>query len=257
MSHSDRDTGVERVCYVYGVVPADVELDEDVQGVAEPPARVQVIRRGRVAGLVSEIGVDRPLGRPDDLVAHKQVLDMVAAVAPVLPMRFGAVAPSAEVVADEFLDAHQDELAADLDDIEGYAEYVLHGRYDPDALLAAVLQENPAAARLRDAIHGVPEDQSRDARIQLGEFIEQAVEAKRQADTETIKRELEPYAREVIVRDPTHEDDAIYLAVLAETGRSDELEQFAEDLADRWDGWITPRLLGPMAAYDFVAAPEA
>ncbi|NUR47462.1 MAG: GvpL/GvpF family gas vesicle protein [Hamadaea sp.] len=254
---SDRDTGQGRVCYVYGVVPADVEIDEEVRGVAAPPARVQVIRRGRVAGLVSEIDRDRPLGRPDDLVAHKQVLDMVAAVAPVLPMRFGAVAPSAEVIADELLDAHQDELAADLDDIEGYAEYVLHGRYDSEALLAAVLQENPAAARLRDALHGVPEEQSRDARIRLGEFIGQAVEAKRKADTETVMRELQPLAREMSVRDPTHEDDAIYLAVLAETGRSGDLEQYAEDLAHRWDGWITPQLLGPMAAYDFVAAPEA
>jgi len=257
MAHSDRDAGRQSVCYVYGVVPADVEIDEDVRGVSAPPARVQVIRRGRVGVLVSQIDGGRPLGRPDDLVAHKELLDMVAAVAPVLPMRFGAVADSPDAVADQLLSAHEDELAADLENLEGYAEYVLHGRYEPEAVLAAVLQENPAAARLRDAIHGAPEEEARDARIRLGEFIGQAVEAKRQADTEAVVRELEPYAQQVRVREPTHEDDAMYLAVLAETSRSGEIEQYARELAERWDGWISVRLLGPMAAYDFVRAPEA
>lgn len=256
MSGSDRGGG-QQVCYVYGVVPADVELDEEVRGVSAPPARVQVIRKGRVAALVSDVDGHRPLGRPDDLVAHKQVLDMVAAVAPVLPMRFGAVAASAGDVADRMLDAHEDELAEDLDALEGAAEYILHGRYEPQALLAGILSRNPAAARLRDAIHDLPEEQSRDARIRLGEFIGQAVEAERNADTEKVVQELRPYVRELTIRPPTHEDDAMYIAILADNARAKKIERYARDLADRSADRLTVRLLGPMAAYDFVTAPES
>lgn len=33
------------------------------------------------------------------------------------------------------------------------------------------------------------------------------------------------------------------------------MEQAIEDLARGWDGRIEVRLLGPMAAYDFIATP--
>ena len=42
-------------CYVYGIVPADVESAADVPGVGDPPARVQLIRQGGLAALVSEV----------------------------------------------------------------------------------------------------------------------------------------------------------------------------------------------------------
>src|SRR5437879_5718571 len=93
-------------CYVYGVVPADVELGADLTGVGEDGGRVSLVRRGDVAALVSEVDVDRPLGRPEDLVAHERILDAVAAGAPVLPFRFGAVMTGTGEVGDELLDAH-------------------------------------------------------------------------------------------------------------------------------------------------------
>jgi hypothetical protein len=256
MSHSaDQDTRQTTACYVYGVIPADVEVDDDVRGVADPPARVQVVRRGRVAALVSKIAVEDPLGKPEDLVAHDRVLNLVVAAAPVLPMRFGAVATSTDVVATELLDAHHDELAATLDDLEGHAEYIIHGRYDGDAILTEVLRENPAAMRLRDRIHDLPDEQTTDARVRLGEFIAQAIESKRRDDTDTILRALEPYAVDVRVRDPSHEDDAIYVALLAETARQSDIEGVIGRLAEPWEGRISLRLLGPLAAFDFVAVP--
>ncbi|WP_198602342.1 GvpL/GvpF family gas vesicle protein, partial [Rhodococcus opacus] len=80
-----RTTGV----YVYGIVPADVEAEDDAVGVDD--SRVSTVRHGDIAALVSEISVDRPIGKPADLQAHAHLLDGVARVAPVLPLRFGAV----------------------------------------------------------------------------------------------------------------------------------------------------------------------
>jgi len=44
-----------RGCYVYGIVPHDVEPAPGAKGVGDPPARVQVVRHGGIAALVSEI----------------------------------------------------------------------------------------------------------------------------------------------------------------------------------------------------------
>jgi len=61
-----------------------------------------------------------------------------------------------------------------------------------------------------------------------------------------------------VVREPTHELDAVHVAFLVEADGESEMERAIEDLARDWEGRVDVRLLGPMAAYDFVgsALPE-
>src|SRR5262245_63735135 len=86
---------------VYGIVPADVQVEDDAQGIAG--ASVDVIREGDIAALVSPIKADHAIGKPEDLQAHAELLDGTASVAPVLPLRFGAVMTDTESVAQELL----------------------------------------------------------------------------------------------------------------------------------------------------------
>jgi hypothetical protein len=55
-----------------------------------------------------------------------------------------------------------------------------------------------------------------------------------------------------VVRPPTHELDAVYAAFLVETDKADALRQTVEQLATEWGDRIELRLVGPLAAYDFV-----
>jgi Gas vesicle synthesis protein GvpL/GvpF len=61
------------------------------------------------------------------------------------------------------------------------------------------------------------------------------------------------------VQEPAHELDAGNVAFLIDTSREKDIEQVAGDLAEKWEGRVELRLLGPMAAYDFVGniEPEA
>ncbi|HEY7262861.1 MAG TPA: GvpL/GvpF family gas vesicle protein [Trebonia sp.] len=54
--------------YVYGIVPADVELTADVRAVGAPPGRL--VRHGVLAALASEVELARRIGTPEDLRAH-------------------------------------------------------------------------------------------------------------------------------------------------------------------------------------------
>ena len=69
-----------------------------ISGVGDPPGEVRIVRHRDLAALVSDIDPDLPLGRPDDLVAHEELLDASAADVPVLPLRFGSVVTSDEAV---------------------------------------------------------------------------------------------------------------------------------------------------------------
>lgn len=242
--------------YLYGILPGDIELTSDMTGVGDPPGEVRVVRSGDLAALVSEVDVSGPLGSPDDLAAHKEILDASAADAPVLPMRFGAVVASEDAVTRELLDEHHDEFARALAELDGKAQYVVKGRYVEQAILHEVLSENQDAARLRDEIRGAGGDATRQARIQLGEIVNDAVARKREKDTHALGRAMAGHCEASLVRDPTHELDAVHVAFLVRVEQEKEIERAVKDLGEQWDGRVELRLLGPMAAYDFVAATE-
>jgi hypothetical protein len=240
--------------YVYGIIPADVEVEQGTTGVGDPPGEVRAVRQGDIAALVSDVELDRPLGRPEDLVTHEELLDASAADVPVLPLRFGAVVTDDDAVARELLEPHHDEFAQALQGLDGRAEFIVKGRYDESAIMREVLSENDEAASLHEQIKGTSEDATRDARIRLGEIISDAIGAKREHDTRVVGDALADHVEASVIREPTHELDAVSAAFLAETGKAGDLEQALQGLARDWDGRVELRLMGPLAPYDFVAA---
>ena len=146
---------------------------------------------------------------------------------------------------------YEEAFAAALADVEGRAQYVVKGRYVEQAVLAEALAEIPEAARLARLIRGQNPDATRQARIRLGEIINKAITAKRTADTRALGEVVAPHCVASVVREPTHELDAVHVALLAEITRQDDLDQALSDLASDWEGRIEIRLLGPQAPYDF------
>lgn len=252
-SVAQTESGQRTAIYVYGIAPADVETTDQAQGVGEPPARVEVIAHDEVAALVSEIPVDHGLGTPADFSAHARLLDATAAAMPVLPLRFGAVLADRQSVTDELLAPNHDEFAQALRLLEGREEYIVKGRYDESAILRELLDENAAAERLRQAIEGAPEDATRNERIQLGEILTRAISAKREQDTASLVEALRPLELDAALRAATHERDAVYVAYLVDTDKRDAFQQAVDDWAERQHGRIDLNVLGPVAAYDFVA----
>ncbi|HET6192801.1 MAG TPA: GvpL/GvpF family gas vesicle protein [Trebonia sp.] len=246
----------QTVVYVYGILPGDVDVEPGATGVGNPPGEVRLVRHRDLAALVSDIDPGQPLGRPEDLVAHEELLDASAADVPVLPLRFGAVVASDDAVAEELLGPHHDEFSAALQQLEGHAEYVVKGRYVEDAVLRQVLAEDPQAAQLAGQIRDADPDATRELRIQLGEIVSNAIAVRREDDTRTLGDAVTGLAAASLVRPPTHELDAVYTALLVESSAVPDLEQAVQRLASDWDGVIELRLIGPMAAYDFVAAAD-
>ena len=257
MSASTREksrpgTGQQTGVYVYGIVPGDVKLNSGVHGVGDPPGEIRLIRSGDLAALVSEVDITKPLGTPEDLQAHQEILDATVTDAPVLPSRFGAVLTNEEAVAKELLEANHDEFAAALRQLEGRVEYIVRGRYAEQAILDEILSEDSKAARLRDRIRGADPDATRELRIQLGEIVNNTVANKRQADTRLLVFAMKDHCVLSVVRVATNELDAVYVAFLIETGEAGELERVVRDFSDRWQGRVELHIHGPMAPYDFV-----
>ena len=153
-----------------------------------------------------------------------------------LPLRFGTVMATRDAVAGELLAVYQEAFAAALKQAEGRAQI-------------------PEAARLAEQIRGKDPNATRHGRIRLGSVISNAIMAKRNADTRALAEIMAPHCVATVVREPTHELDAVHLALLAEITRQADLEQVLSDLASNWEGRVEMRLLGPQAPYDFTPNP--
>lgn len=244
---TDQATGI----FVYGVVPADIEPTAEAKGVGDPPGEVTAVLHGDIAALVSQVRLDRPLGRSDDLIAYERLLDTTATVTPVLPVRFGTVLADVDGVTD-MLDTHHDEFLGALHDLDGSIEYIVRARYVEQALLTEVLTENPEAMRLRESLADQPEELTVDLRIRLGEIVTNALEAKGNADTQLLVDTLEPFSEQLVVRQAAHEMDVGSVAMLVRFTRHNEVQDAVAKLAEEWSDRATVRLLGPLAPYDFV-----
>lgn len=235
---------------VYGVVEADRQVPEGLAGVGEQP--VELIRHGRVAAAVGPVALDRPVARKDDLVAYGHVVDALAADGPVAPVQFGSVLPDAEAVVHDVLEPQHDVFAELLEELAGRRQYTLRATYVRDVMLAEVVAADPEIRRLREQTRDVPEELSYGSRVRLGELVAAAVEDRRGVDAEALLEAVLPLTVDHRLRPAGGMDDVLDVALLVDDERVDELVERLEGLAEAVHERIRLRLVGPVAAYDFV-----
>jgi Gas vesicle synthesis protein GvpL/GvpF len=238
--------------YVYGLVSTGTDLPEGLTGLG-PTGRVWMVEHRDVAAVVGDVPEDRPLGTRDDLLAHERVVDGVAAVAPILPMRFPAVVEERGVT-EELLEPHHDRFTADLAELEGRVQFTLKGRYVEDAVVREVVEGDEEIGALRERVRELPEDASYYDRVRLGELVVAALEERREQESAQLLARLEPFAVATVPHTPANPDELVDAAFLVERARQREFEDAVEDLGRDLDGRVKMRLLGPLAPYDFVTA---
>ena len=95
--------------WVYGVVPADADLEE-VESRDDLPD-VWLVESGELAAIVGDAPEDDPKETRNRALAHAHVLGAAVRDAPVVPMRFGIMCPSDDDVASGILDDRHDQLS--------------------------------------------------------------------------------------------------------------------------------------------------
>lgn len=237
--------------YVYGVVrPGGSVAVSGEDGVPD----VRVVEAGGLAALVS----DSPeKASREAVLSHNLVLEAALDDSPVVPFRFGVVMKDDDSVRTEILEAHHDELATLLERLEGRVQYALKVSYHEDAVVADVLAGEPELARLRDQVHGRPEDATYKQRVRLGELLNKAIEQRRRRDGKEILDALLPLAEAVDLEGP---EDELMLANVVFLLKQDQIDEFnatLEEIAGPRAELMRFRLIGPMPAYNFIEVEGA
>jgi len=242
---------------VYGIVPADAELPNlnaagDEEDLADRD--LQILRHGPIAAIVEAVDPGRP-ARRKDLLAHSAVLNAFAAEGPVIPIAFGSAFSERDQVVTEFLAAPgaADALSEGLEALRGHAQFQIRVRYQMDDLLARIVASDARISELRERTREVSEAASYHERVQLGELVTRAVEARQSDDAENLLDQLGARAKDSRLSNMSTSVPSISLAFLVADSERPQFEAAAEKAAESMHDRAVVELLGPLAAFDFVA----
>ncbi|MGW8489626.1 GvpL/GvpF family gas vesicle protein [Streptomyces sp. NPDC055886] len=236
--------------YVYAVVGHGTALPEGTGGVGDPPAVLRTVGTGKVTAVVSDAPA-RLRARRRDLLAHQDLLMGLAEGGPVLPMRFGMVAPDEDALLAQLALAETNHLAT-LEKLDGHVEVNVKALPAPDSL-ADVVAEDAAVRRLRDQARRRP---GYEASVRLGEAVASAL-ARRAAEAgREVLRELAPLAR-AAAAGPEVQGCTLNTSFLVPRSHSERFRTTAERLAGARRSRVDIRLAGPLPCYSFVGDPGA
>ncbi|MEU3223338.1 GvpL/GvpF family gas vesicle protein [Streptomyces sp. NPDC006976] len=233
--------------YVYAITRAGITLPEGPGGVGTPPALLRAVQRGRLAAVVSDAPPDLR-ARRRDLLAHQNLLMRLMDETPVLPMRFGMVAPDQDTVLRQLAAGEAGHLAA-LKQLSGCHEINVKALAAQDAL-ADVVVEDGTVRKLREAARRRP---GYEASIRLGEAVAAALARRASAAGRRVLRELTPRAR-AVAAGPEVQGCALNVSFLVERGDSDAFLAEARRFAAAHRDHVELRLAGPLPCYSFVTA---
>jgi hypothetical protein len=238
--------------YVYGIAGAAVRPPSG-KGIGRAPVRM--VASEDIAAIVSEVEPDALDAGKQELLTHSKVLERAFSRGAVLPMRFGVVIPDQDLVRSELLEPFHDELAEQLQALDGKVELHVRAVYEEQALMEDVVEARPEIGARSQTLRDRPPDASYYERIELGQLVAEAVERIREQDTAVILDALEPLAVASSVGGAEHERVAADLAFLVERARMKDFDQAVDDIGRDNEGRLKVHYTGPLPPYSFVELP--
>lgn len=233
--------------YLYAIIRAGSQLPADTSGVGSPAAHLRLIRKGRVAAVVSEAPPNLR-ARRRDLLAHQELLLRLSDQGPVLPMRFGMVAPDEEMVCGQ-LAAHEADHVAALEHLGDGVEINIKA-FPAQNALGSLVAEDKHVRRLRAEARRRP---GYEANVRLGEAVATALDSRAAEAGRRVLRELTPKAR-AVATGPEVQGCVLNVSFLVDRDDSDDFRDAAEQFAEAHRDRVELRLAGPLPCYSFVSA---
>jgi hypothetical protein len=252
------ETSTATAWYVYGIAETAAAL--------ERLGGVEVVHRGVLAALVREVPLEE-FGEdvlPDRLNdrewlernarAHEDVLEAVAAVTAVVPLRFGTIYRSVDQV-ERMLAEREEELAATIERVRGHVELGVKAWLDPDRLERTIAgREEPAAggagaAYLQRRQH--EQEAARELSARRGELAEEAHRCLSALAADAVANRPQP--RELTGRSEDMLLNGAYLVREGDDRLRAEVERLATEHADLG---VEYELTGPWPPHNFAGEPR-
>jgi hypothetical protein len=236
--------------YVYGVTHSTHPLTiGGMAGVGPEATPLRVVRHHDLAAVVS----DAPAGlraKRRDLEIHHRVLETLSERGPVLPMRFGVLAPD-DAAVQSTLGSEADHYRELLARVEGKLELNVKAVHREEPVLRDLLLENPTLRDRHEAMQASGGGSYED-KVEFGERVATAMEARRARDAERVLASLRSHASLVQLA-PSASGCFVNASFLVDAAARQEFETSLARLQDELVEFADVRVYGPLPPYSFVA----
>lgn len=226
---------------------------QGLAGVGPEASPLRLLREAALTAVVSDASGE-PRAKRRDLERHQAILEALCAAGPVLPMRFGMVAPDDAAVRAE-MQAGARRYRELLARIEGHVELNVKGLHREDALLADLLMRHRGLRERQRALRAAGGG-SYPEQVEFGEQVAAAVAERRARDAEHAVARLGLHAAEVRLGPPVDNcfvNASFLVATVARPGFEASLGRLQEELA----GSAEVVACGPLPPYSFVGPDPA
>jgi hypothetical protein len=224
---------------LYGVVRRGQPVPD-----AEP--KVTAVAAGELAVLVAELPDDRDVA-DSDAMGYLDALTKVVAEGPVVPIRFGTVAPTADAVVAEVLEPAGASLEELLDQTAGLVELRLDFVFDEDAAVEEVYRED---SEVRSVAQRVGDSDDLSAKLELGQLVAERVRERRADRMAAWLERLDGTYEQSRSLETT--DDTSSVALLVRRDRLSAMDAAASELNAELDADVAMRYVGPLPLFSYL-----
>ena len=239
--------------YMYCIVRSPEPRQFSALGIGERGDIVHTVHFENLAAVVSDSPVVEYENSRRNMMAHTVVLEEVMKRLSILPVRFGTVAPSAEVIQEQVLKRRLGELNGLLNEMDGQIEMGLKAIWYEGIVFEEIVHEHATIRHLRDELTGRPAEQTYYERIRLGEMIESAMGKKREQDAEHLLERLRPLAGRTQTNKVITDRMVLNAAFLLDRQREAEFDRVVEQLDAEMGKRLMFKYVGPVPPYNFVS----
>ena len=238
--------------YLYAIIASAEPQHFKARGIGERGDVVHTIKYRRLAVVVSDSPNIEYENSRRNMMAHTLVLEEVMERFSVLPVRFGTIAPDAEMVKTGLLVPRYQELSELLEQMRDRVELGLKAFWHEGTAFDEVVRENDAIRRMRDALNGRSLEETYYERIRLGEEVGKALVQKRMRDEETILDRIRPLVHKTRTNKIISDRMVLNAAFLVDRQNGPQVDDAVRKLDEELNDRLMLKYVGPVPPYNFV-----
>jgi hypothetical protein len=238
--------------YIYCIIETKQQRNFGPIGIGGRGDEVLTIGYDDLSMVVSSYLLTKFTANKDNMLTHQKVIEQVMLEYDgVLPVRFGTIATSADEVRN-LLDRRCREFKTALRDIDHKIELGVKGMWNNmETIFDEIVQENEAIRNLKKSIEK-QNGNDRQARMNVGQLVKQALDKKKEKQAEDVVERLRRTSIEHKLNKTIGDEMFMNAAFLTDKGREKEFDNIMDDLSNELEDRMEFLYAGPLPAFNFV-----
>jgi hypothetical protein len=239
--------------YIYGIIRHSAPIEYGPIGMGKRADRVYGVSYNGITAIVSASPVMIYEARRINMITHEKVLEEVMKQFTVLPVRFSTISEhNDDAGITRIIEKDYQKFDEMLTKMEGRKELGLKVIAQEAAIYEDIIEKYDNIRILRAKLINLPVDKTHYQRVKIGEMVAEALKKEIENYKNNILGQLSPLSDDVKVNDNYGDMMILNAAFLIKSTSETAFDLAVNDLAEKFDHFMTFKYVGTLPLYNFV-----